>query len=79
MSTLKRTYGNGKAHAARFHAGARGNRGLPCPTCGHDSSAVIDARPAEGYFRRRRECFNCHFRYTTRETILPDYSIDYQI
>lgn len=78
MSGNRKIFGDG-GHACRFHDKAKGNRALACPNCGVDNSAVIDARPAEGYFRRRRECQNCHFRFTTRETILPEYTLDYQI
>lgn len=40
-----------------------------CPHCHHNGSRVIDSRPAEDHLsiRRRRECINCGFRFTTFE------------
>lgn len=40
-----------------------------CPHCHHNGSRVIDSRPAEDRLsiRRRRECVNCGFRFTTFE------------
>lgn len=40
-----------------------------CPHCHHNGSRVIDSRPAEDgmSIRRRRECVNCGFRFTTFE------------
>jgi transcriptional regulator NrdR family protein len=48
--------------------------GLACPTCGGLDSDVKDTRSEEGggYIRRRRECVDCKFRYTTREVIDTD-------
>lgn len=53
--------------------------GMPCPTCEHPQTRVIDTRlhinavrdktipvPAR---RRRRECTSCFHRFTTYETI----------
>lgn len=42
-----------------------------CPNCHKNSSRVIDSRPTdEGRtIRRRRECENCGFRFTTFERI----------
>jgi transcriptional repressor NrdR len=41
-----------------------------CPFCGHDETKVIDSRLAgEGrQVRRRRECADCHERFTTFES-----------
>jgi len=41
-----------------------------CPFCGHEETKVIDSRLAgEGrQIRRRRECVNCHERFSTYET-----------
>lgn len=56
-----------------------GSHGVPCPLCGAANSNVKDGRPVkkDGTFRRRRECVECHARFTTYEqidrTILPDY------
>lgn len=42
-----------------------------CPRCHHNSSRVIDSRPADGNraIRRRRECENCGYRFTTFERV----------
>ncbi len=42
-----------------------------CPKCKHNGSKVIDSRPAdEGRsIRRRRECEDCQYRFTTFERI----------
>ena len=43
---------------------------MHCPFCRHADSRVIDSRTAEdgSSIRRRRECPNCHRRFTTTET-----------
>lgn len=42
---------------------------MKCLICGHPDSKVIDSRvTAEGQsIRRRRECENCEYRFTTHE------------
>jgi len=42
-----------------------------CPKCGVDNDKVIDSRTSKsGYsIRRRRECLNCEYRFTTIEQI----------
>ncbi len=49
---------------------------MRCPACGHHDSKVVDSRPAdEGTsIRRRRECLECHKRFTTYER-LGDYPL----
>ncbi len=44
---------------------------MRCPFCAHPESKVVDSRPSdEGTsIRRRRECLECHKRFTTYETI----------
>lgn len=44
---------------------------MRCPFCAHPESKVVDSRPSdEGVsIRRRRECLECHKRFTTYETI----------
>lgn len=42
---------------------------MKCPFCGHDSSRVIDSRPAEDAIRRRRQCERCAKRFTTYEKL----------
>ena len=42
---------------------------MKCPNCGYDDSKVIDSRPTENRIRRRRECLECHKRFTTYETM----------
>lgn len=43
---------------------------MKCPYCGAEESKVIDSRPTEDSerIRRRRECLNCHMRFTTYES-----------
>ena len=42
---------------------------MRCPKCGCDESKVVDSRPSENNdaIRRRRECVNCGYRFTTYE------------
>ena len=44
---------------------------MRCPYCTHPESKVVDSRPAdEGTsIRRRRDCLECHKRFTTYETV----------
>lgn len=44
---------------------------MQCPNCHKNSSKVIDSRPTdEGRtIRRRRECENCEYRFTTFERV----------
>lgn len=44
---------------------------MQCPNCHQNSSRVIDSRPTDDgrAIRRRRECENCGFRFTTFERI----------
>ena len=44
---------------------------MKCPMCGHNDSKVLDSRPVEenNSIRRRRECPECHARFTTYEII----------
>ncbi|GBG95639.1 NrdR family transcriptional regulator [Ligilactobacillus salitolerans] len=44
---------------------------MMCPHCHHNSSRVVDSRPADSghAIRRRRECENCGYRFTTFERI----------
>jgi transcriptional regulator NrdR len=44
---------------------------MHCPKCHHNNSRVIDSRQADDgkAIRRRRECENCGFRFTTFERI----------
>ncbi|GGF06358.1 transcriptional repressor NrdR [Halobacillus andaensis] len=44
---------------------------MKCPNCHYKSTRVLDSRPIEdGHaIRRRRECENCNFRYTTFERV----------
>ncbi len=42
---------------------------MKCPNCGFDADKVIDSRNIKegSEIRRRRQCSNCHFRFTTYE------------
>ena len=44
---------------------------MKCPSCNSDDIKVVDSRPVEdnNSIRRRRECLNCHTRFTTYEVI----------
>jgi len=44
---------------------------LRCPFCFHSDSKVLDSRATEegASIRRRRECTNCHRRFTTYERL----------
>lgn len=44
---------------------------MKCPSCGFPESKVIDSRPVEenNSIRRRRECLQCHTRFTTYEVV----------
>ncbi len=46
---------------------------MRCPKCKIDADKVIETRVArEGEtIRRRRQCQNCNFRFTTYETVIP--------
>ena len=45
--------------------------GVQCPSCQNTDSRVLESRAAEGgrSVRRRRECLNCEFRFTTYERV----------
>lgn len=42
---------------------------MRCPFCGHSETKVVDSRVSESQdaIRRRRECLQCHERFTTYE------------
>lgn len=44
---------------------------MKCPFCGHPDDRVIDSRPLDSasVIRRRRECGDCHKRFTTYERL----------
>jgi len=44
---------------------------MKCPRCGKDGDRVLETRTSQAgsVIRRRRECGDCHFRFTTYETI----------
>ena len=44
---------------------------MKCPYCGYQESKVVDSRHSEDglSIRRRRECLNCHMRFTTYEVV----------
>jgi transcriptional repressor NrdR len=47
---------------------------MKCPKCGHLDDKVLDSRAArEGAsIRRRRQCLQCEYRFTTYEEIVKD-------
>lgn len=42
---------------------------MKCPECSCEESKVIDSRPSDNKVRRRRECIQCGYRFTTYEII----------
>ena len=42
---------------------------MKCPRCSHADTRVVDSRPSEegSAIRRRRECPNCAYRFTSYE------------
>ena len=42
---------------------------MKCPHCHHDDSKVTDSRDVDETIRRRRECLDCGFRFTTYERV----------
>ena len=44
---------------------------MKCPHCGHEEDKVVDSRPSQDgrAIRRRRECLECHERFTTYEYV----------
>ena len=44
---------------------------MKCPHCGHEEDKVVDSRPSQDgrAVRRRRECLECHERFTTYEYV----------
>lgn len=45
--------------------------GLKCPECGSENQRAIDSRPNAdaNMIRRRRECLDCGYRFTTHEAV----------
>jgi len=44
---------------------------MNCPYCGYYDSKVIDSRSVNDGIRRRRQCLDCDFRFTTYERLQP--------
>lgn len=42
---------------------------MVCPKCGHRETQVTDSRDGPESIRRRRECLNCRYRFTTHEKV----------
>ena len=44
---------------------------MRCPSCQHNHSRVVDSRPVDegGSIRRRSECEECGYRFTTFEKV----------
>ena len=47
---------------------------MRCPKCGFADDKVIDSRGVRDGLgvRRRRECLNCQYRFTTLESVIPE-------
>lgn len=58
-------------HRSRCETKLSGEYPVKCPRCGIDGDRVLETRTSQAgsVVRRRRECGNCHFRFTTYETI----------
>lgn len=60
-------------HLFRYHKGKNKNGVgyMRCPSCQHHGTRVLDSRPVdEGRsIRCRRECEQCHYRFTTFEKV----------
>lgn len=54
-----------------YRSGLRVFPAVICPYCTRDNDKVIDSRASEAgrVIRRRRECLECHKRYTTYERV----------
>lgn len=46
------------------------SQGVPCPACGALGSGVKETRWSDRGLRRRRECVNCHARFSTLEVVI---------
>ncbi|MFH1032467.1 MAG: transcriptional regulator NrdR [Chloroflexota bacterium] len=44
---------------------------MNCPSCQNPESKVIDSRDVNESVRRRRQCLNCGYRFTTYERLQP--------
>lgn len=44
---------------------------MNCPVCGYHDSRVTDSREINDGIRRRRECLECGYRFTTYERLQP--------
>ena len=53
------------------------DKGIKCPTCGHQTSMVKDSRPTDDFraIRRRRMCARCGTRATTFEQFAPTIEV----
>ena len=45
---------------------------MNCPKCGSTQTGVTDSRPSGEGRRRRYECFDCKYRFTTKEIYVAD-------
>jgi transcriptional regulator NrdR family protein len=45
--------------------------GIRCDLCGSDAHKVVDKRGGPGKIRRRRECLECGYRFSTIEAPTP--------
>ena len=60
-----------KRRQADYTLAAVNSQPLQCPSCQHTDSRVLESRAADSgkSVRRRRECLNCEFRFTTYERV----------
>jgi len=48
---------------------------MRCPHCGGIDTRVVDTRMAGDGIRRRRQCQQCHRRFTTYERVAPELTL----
>lgn len=45
---------------------------MHCPNCNRETSVVDTRRSEDNSMRRRRECKQCRYRFTTTEQLVPE-------
>jgi predicted RNA-binding Zn-ribbon protein involved in translation (DUF1610 family) len=62
-------------HVAAIQIGNT-NADIACPSCGVRVTKVVDSRGVAkaDQVNRRRHCFSCGTRFSTRETVTPEYT-----
>ena len=50
------------------------NRVTKCPRCGSLNIMVLESRPREDFYFRRRKCNACGYRFSTAEISMDEYN-----